>query len=59
MPNNQRPAYDWPIRLTLTCIGKKPRLADWPGLDTDGMLCARLPGGRRLWRFTLYGRFAN
>jgi hypothetical protein len=57
MPSSQRPAYNWPIRLSFTVEGKKPCKADIPGLDI--VECGRFPNGRRRWVCCLDGLYAN
>lgn len=57
MPSHQRPAYNWPIRLSFEVTGKKPSKAHLPGLDI--VTCSRYPSGVRVWKCCLDGLYAN
>lgn len=57
MPSPAR--VTWPVHIQLVSHGKKPRKADWPGLDTAGLVCGKYPNGRKVWRFCLDNLLAN
>jgi hypothetical protein len=52
-----RPAYVWPIRISFTLFGLKPRRARLPGLAIVAR--GRYPNGTYVWGCCLEGLYAN